>query len=398
MKIGFFTASLIGLLVLTASPAIAQRATAVPDTTSGLQVGIGDCVTQDLSSRDLLSTVLTAVVSKGVNALGAALTSAGQDKTWKATGWRNMDLGGNTKFPKCVQIVRGKFRTNGAASSAPDWVSGMQWPASGWTNLNANGLWLAEKPDFFFEGALVPSQDKSAISIRPLFAVMNESQGGRAFRGKERAIALIFAFSAAGTSPNLESNPSATITIGSMVPGQVFRYPPNAGGSSSTPYDAPWFVLSEADARKPMTITTVLSESQAGSEFFKFLASIFNDESVKKEITDRANVLIVPSAGQAAQTAQETTRQSAIATAETKLGLVLGALTTCKAASADDLVSKAVAAKSALRDYMAADLALPTPVKKVTDSTVNSINLYKPSELPTACGAAYRTITGEDAL
>jgi hypothetical protein len=387
---GLLAVALIG----ATTPAFAAPTAPPADVSKGVQIGIGDCVTQDLSGKDLLSTVLTAVVSKGVNALGAALTAAGQDKTWKATGARNIDLG-TKAFPKCIQVIRGSFRTSGPDTNAPSWLSEMQWPASAWTNLNGNGLWLADRPDFFFEGALVPSQDKSAISVRPLFAVMNESQGGRAFRGSERGVAIIFAFSGAGVSPNLQSNPSATITFGSMVPGQVFRFPALAGTSSSSPYDAPWFVLSENDARKPMTVTSMISETQAGSPFFAFLASIFNDDNVKKGITDQANVLIVPSAAQAAQSTQQAGRETALAAAESKLGTALGALADCKAASGTDRVTKAIAAKSALREYMAADLALPTPVKKVTDNVVGSINLYKPAEVAGACSAAYTTITGE---
>jgi hypothetical protein len=391
---------IVAMLAGVSAPAAAQdqKALTTADTSRGVQVGIGDCVTQDLSSRDLISTVLTALVSKGVNALGAALTAAGQDKTWKATGWRNIDLGGKNPFPKCIQVIRGTFRTSGPLTAAPGWVSGMNWPADAWKNLNADGLWLPDRPDFFFEGALVPSQDKSAISVRPLFALMNESQGGRAFRGKERGVAVIFAFSAAGANPNLETNPSATVTIGSMVPGQVFRFPADVGAGISTPYDAPWFVLSEADARKPMTVTAMITETQAGSPFFAFVGSIFNTDAVKKDITDRANVLIVPSAGQAAQETQQAGRQTAVSTAETKLGTALGALVACRAASDEERVTKAIAAKSALREYnVAAAQVLPTPAKAVAENVISAINLYKPSELATACGAAYTAITSEPA-
>lgn len=379
-------------------PSLAQaKDPAMPaNTTSGVQVALGKCVSQSVAPRaDLISAVLTAFVSKGVNLLGVALTAAGQDKIWKATGSRNLDLPATGPLPDCIQIVRGRFRTNGAEAAKPGWADAMEWQGGGWADLNANGLWLADKPDFFFEGYLVQSTDKSAVSIRPLYAVMNQPLGGRAFRDKERAVALFLAFAQAGTRPDLNANPSATITLGTMNPGQILRYPSAIPSPArSTPYDSAWFLLSDADAHKPMTVTSLLAETQSGSPFFAFIASIFNDEMVKKEITDRANILVVPSAGQDAQAAQQQAQQSAIATAEAKLGAALAALVDCKRATTD-IVTKAIVAKAALRDYLTADLALPAPTKKVTNEKIGSINLFKPSGLADQCGAIYSGITGE---
>jgi hypothetical protein len=387
--------TLILVAHLAAQPAsAAKEVPPEPNNYSGIQVALGACVTQSDAGKGLGSTVLTAMISKGVNLLGAALTAAGSDKTWKTTGSRNIEVGSGT-FPACIQVVRGRFRTDAPLDAEPGWTSEMSLPAGAYDTLKSNGLWPAERPAFFFEGALVPSGDKSAMTVRPLYAVLNAVQGDRALRADdERGVVLFFAFSRAGVSPNLEANPAATVVIGSMRPGRIMKFSGSPTKGYGTPFEASWFTLSEADARKPLTVTAMLSETQSGSPFFAFLASVFGTDAVKNAVTDKATVLLVPSAAEEASRTQQAAQTTAAAAADDKLEKALAKLAACKKAGADAL-SAGAEAKSALRDYLVADSTLPSPVKKVTAGTIGRINLFTPSAIAQGCADVYHDITGE---
>lgn len=388
------TSTLFGLSACVPAHTPTVPAAATPNIVEGMQVGLGDCVTtQPPTGKGLTDTVLTALVSKGVNLIGNALTEAGKDKTWKAMGSRN--LPGGAAFPACVQVVRGRFKTDAPAASA-DWLTAYAAISNPYDQLKKNGLWPADKPDFFFEGVIVKSEDKTAATVRPVFAVMNEPQGTRSSGGEDRSVVAFFAFSTAGTRPDLNANPAATVVLGSMVPGRILRFP--AAGTavnSSTPYEASWFTLSESDARKPLTMTSLISETQSGSPFLAFLASIFNDEAVKKAITERANVILVPGAAAAAEDKETKEQRTAADTADSKLADAITKLIDCKAAPAKEVLAKGAAAKAALRSYLAADSALPTPTKKITDNDIALINLYAPDGVAGQCDAMHQKLTGK---
>lgn len=360
---------------------------------SGMQVGLGECVTmQPPTGKGLTDTVLTALVSKGVNLIGNALTEAGKDKTWKAIASRN--LPGGAAFPVCVQVVRGRFRTDAAPVTA-EWLKPYSAIPNAYDLLKKNGLWPADKPDFFFEGVIVKSEDKSAATIRPVFAVLNEPQGTRATGDDDRSVVAFFSFSTAGTRPDLNANPAATVVLGSMVAGRILKFPPGGADKASTPYEASWFTLSETDARKPLTMTSLVSETQSGSAFFAFLASIFNDEAVKKAITERANIILVPGAGQAAEEKETKEARTAADAADTKLADAITKLVDCKAAAAKEVLAKGALAKAALRSYLAANAALPTPSAKITDADIDLINLYAPDGVSGACNTMHQKLTGK---
>ena len=365
----------------------------VANISSGIQVGLGPCVTaQPPTGRGLADSALTALVSKGVNLLGNALTDAGNDKTWKSVGTRNLP-GGAAALPQCIQILRGRFKTDEAPTAAA-WLKEYAPSGNPLSTLTASGLWPADRPDFFFEGAIVTSEDKTAVTIRPLFAVLNSPQGTRIVGGEDRSLAIFLAFSPAGVHPNLDTNPAATLVLGPMTPGRPLRFPPGSAAKTSTPYEASWFTMSDADVRKPLTVTALVSETQPGSPFFAFLASVFNDDSVKKAVTDRANLIVVPGAQAAAAQAADKQQQQAAGDVDSKLADALAKLADCKAATTD-VVSKGAAAKASLRSFVTADLALATPSKKIADADINLINLYAPDTVATKCNDVYEKLTGK---
>lgn len=363
---------------------------------SGLQVGLGKCVTiQGATGKGigLADTVLTAVVSKGVNLLGNALTAAGNDNTTKEISSRNL-AGGKAVFPECVQVVRGRFRTDKPATTAP-WLSEYASPSNAYELLKSNGIWPADRPDFFFEGAIVTSEDKTAVTIRPLLAVMNKSKDSRMFSGKERNVNAFFAFSVAGSRPDMETSPAATVALGPLTPGRILRFPSGGTASnSSTPYEASWFTLSEADAAKPLTMTTLIAETEPGNPYFAFVASIFNDEAVKKEITDHANIIVVPSARIAAEASEATEQKTNKNNAETKLADAVDKLAVCSAGG-DGMTGKGSAAKMALREYLEADKKVSHSANKLRDEDIELIKLHDQGTIAARCNDIYELLTGQ---
>lgn len=383
------------LLIGACRPAHSPLAPVTANIVAGVQIGVGPCITkQPPTGKGLSDTVMTALVSKGVNLLGNALTEAGKDKTWNAMGSRNLP-GGLAVFPACVQVLRGRFNTDAPANEAL-WLKEYASEAGAYDQLKKNGLWPADKPDFFFEGAIVTSEDKSAATIRPLLAVLNDPQGTRSTGGDERSVVAFFAFSTAGTRPDLHANPAATVVLGSMPRGRILKFSSMGEvDKSSTPYEASWFTLSEADARAPLTVTSLISETQSGSPFFAFLASIFTEESVKSAITERANVILVPGAREAAKESQIKEQRTAADTADSTLADVITNLVGCNAADSKDVLTKGAAAKAALRSYLAADAALSKPLKKINDADIDLINLYVPDTVAKQCNDMHEKLTGK---
>jgi hypothetical protein len=269
--------------------ASAKESALAANTVSGVQIGLGSCVSLDTqAARNLPAVVFTGLVSEGLNLLGTALSQAGSDMTWTAQGARNLPAHADAAFPKCVQVVRGRFRTD-TRRAAGDALKGLSLPEDALGAFEANGIWLADRPDFVFEGRIVMSEERTAAAIRPLYAVMSRPIEDRAFGkgGKERSVVAFLAFSTPGHMPTLETNPAATVVLGPMKPGQAFKFPPGSDNNKyvSTTYDTPWFTLAKADAEGPLTVTAMVAETQPGNEFAKFLATILNRPDVKSEIT-----------------------------------------------------------------------------------------------------------------
>lgn len=363
---------------------------------SGLQIGLGKCVTINETTGKgigLADTVLTAVVSKGVNLLGNALTAAGNDNTTKEISSRNL-AGGKAVFPECVQVVRGRFRTDEAAATAP-WLSEYSSSPNAYELLKSNGIWPAARPDFFFEGAIVTSEDKTAVTIRPLLAVMNKSKDSRMFSGKERNVNAFFAFSVPGSRPDMETSPAATVALGPLTPGKILRFPSSgAAPNSSTPYEASWFTLSADDAARPLTMTTLIAETEPGNPYFAFVASIFNDEAVKKEITDQANIIVVPSARNAAEASEASEQKTNKNDAETKFAEAVNKLANCSVGG-DDITGMGNTAKIALRDYLEADKKVSHSDNKLREEDIELIKLHDQGTIAARCNDIYELLTGQ---
>lgn len=378
---------------LAAGSAQAQPPAHKEEVVSGVQVGIGRCAfAAPRSGEDrerILSVIAGAAISKGVNLLTSAITSAAAAKTWTASGSRNFETTSDD-FPQCVQIARGKFYANRAELGG--WAT--RWHETNRTALLANGLFLAETPEFFFEGEFSASEDNSALSIRPVYSAYNGPIGKRFLRpGSNRSIAVFLAITAPGTKPSLETAPAATIILGEQTPPTYKSYPP-AGKTYRSPVESTWFTLAKADTRKPFTLHALVTETQGADAFMAFIASVLSEDKVKTAITTQASQILIPSVGAAADATEAAAAAKAANNADQLFAAAMSKLDACRTAAPGALIAAASQAKVALRDYSFADRALAPDARTdlVGDEQINRLRLEKPEMLKQACEATYQEI------
>ncbi len=367
----------------------------------GLQIAVGNCMVippppepkiqdQDNGTRDLLAAGVAAAISQGVNYLGRAATAAGESKTWKIQGARNFQTPQN-QFPKCIQVVRGRFLTAGTSGEGWTPPKNSGWPSDTKTKFAERGLYLTDMPDFLFEGQIVPSLDKITFAIRPGKATFLAPIDTRFLRpSEERNIALFFAFTPAGTKPTLDDNPGATLTLGAFQPGSTRTYAVN--GKTSSPYESAWFSVGREDAVKPLTLSVLMTESQGEQAFLTFMGSLLSDPKVVAAANaDLANRLIpsVHSANQSEATAKENDaivkRNAAYVTVQKKLQEC------ANATASEDINQAAQEATAAMATYDAEDRKTHTSYGDLTPSLLNLND--KPSNVKSMCKKLFDRIS-----
>ena len=369
--------SLISIATLAAHAG--GEANSSNSSTSGLQVSPGECLVAKSRSpadatkqqRDLADAIATSVISAGVNYVGKALTAAGAAKTWTISGSRNLQTS-TDKFPECVAIVRGTFRTNGSPTS--DWQPPSGWPADLRAKLEARGLWLDASPDFIFEGQFVAASNKAALTLRPVAVSYAKPIGTRAFRpGENRSSTVFLAITPPGTKPTLDTNPAAMVVLGELTPQSTHLYDSNTQYSS--PYESPWFSIAKSDVSVPLTVTAMVSETQDAQDFLAFLGTVLSDPKVVTAANTQLDQLLIPNVQKQATADAATKAATGSNDADTKLSIAIAKLQTCSAASPASALSAGADARVALRNFSLADSAASQPLGIVQDTQINQIDL-----------------------
>ena len=355
-------------------------------TVDGIQVGVGDCLTVSPASatdthKNAIAAIASAGVSQGVNYIGKALTAAGAAKTWTATGSRNFQAK-TDGFPQCVIVARGTFETHAMAAAV--WTAEDPWPKDTPAKLFSTGLKLHDAPAFLFEGQIVGSIDKSALTVRPLTATFSKPIGTRWFRwGKERNVVVFLAITDPGTKPTLDTAPAATLVLGKFDEDTTRQYDADlkdgGGAPISSAFESPWFSLAKSDSIKPLTISVMLSETQDESDFLTFLGSVLSDSNASAAATNGLTTLLVPSAREQSNQAAKTKANAADNDADTKLADVMVKLDACSTATGSAAITAGAAARTSLRDYLAADQAKATPEGIVDAKMIATIDPQKGS-------------------
>ncbi len=345
---------------------------------SGVQISVGDClvaksrVDPAMERSAIAAAIASAAISQGVNYLGKALTSAGATKTWTVTGSRNFEAT-NNGFPTCIQVVRGSFSPSGTEDG--NWNAPEGWPQDLQAKLALKGIFLSDSPKFIFEGEVVASTDKSALTVRPIIASYMEPIGKRLFRfGRERNVALFLSITSPGTKPALDTAPAATLVLGSFSPRSTKSYHSNK--SYSSPYESPWFTITKMDSLKPLTITAMLSETQDAQAFLTFIGGIFSDTKVVAALNTELGQVFIPKASEEAERDIKVKYATAANDADTKAAIAFEKLIAC--ANVPDNTSAVTAAseaRKALRNYLIADRLVEVPSSDITEEQIESIDL-----------------------
>jgi hypothetical protein len=382
---------LAGTVMLAGCAHEAQQEFTAAGPVAGLQIAVGDCMVvppplepkaQDKGTKALLEAGAAALISQGVNYLGKAATAAGASKTWKIQASRNFQTS-NNQFPKCIQVVRGRFNTAGALDTA--WIPAKSsgWPSDTKTRLAERGVYLTDRPDFLFEGQIVPSVDNVSLAIRPGIATYLAPIDTRFLRpSKERNIALFFAFTPPGTKPTLEDNPGAVLMLGALQPMSTRTYAVN--GETSSPYESTWFSVKREDAVKPLTLSVLMTETQGEQAFLTFMGSLLSDPKVVAAANaDLANRLI-PSVREANQNDAAVKENGAIVKRNAAYLTVRTKLEECaKATSVKDITKAAEEAAAAMATYDDADRGTPSAYGDLNPGLIDLRN--KPSNVKSVC-------------
>ncbi|WAT26835.1 hypothetical protein [Pseudomonas sp. GXZC] len=382
---------LVGTLLLTGCAHQAKPEYIAASPVTGLQIAVGDCMVvpapikakaQDEGTRDLLAAGAAAVISQGVNFLGRAATAAGQSKTWKIQGSRNFQTADN-QFPKCIQVVRGRFFTEGPSGTAWTPPENSGWPSDTKTIFAKRGLYLTDMPDFLFEGQIVPSLDNTTFAIRPGIATYLAPIDTRFLRpSEERNIALFFAFTPPGTKPTLDDNPGATVTLGALQPKSTRRYAVN--GETSSPYESAWFSVRREDAVKPLTLSVLMTESQGEQAFLTFMGSLLSDPAVVAAANAELGNQLIPNVRKTNENAATAKENEAIVKRNAAFLTVQAKLKECaNAATPEDIKKAAEEAAAAMATYDAEDRKTSSPYGDLDPKLLNLKD--KPDNVKNMC-------------
>lgn len=376
-----------------ALPQVALAQEVKPGDYEATVVGVGSCAftaNDDAAAegqKRIMGAIAAAAISQGVNLIDKAIGEAAKAKTWTATASRNIEPS-DTTFPQCVQVVRGRMWSNAPTAKQPQWTDGLETARAA---LVANGIYPAATPDFFFEGEIIGSKDKTSLAIRPTFSYLRVPIGERTLRpGKSRSVAVFLAIGAPGAKPSLDTSPAATLTLGRHEVGQPVRYPGRTATYSS-PRESAWFTLAKPQAAKPLTVSVLTTETQSESGFLSFIATVLGDEKVKTEVTTQLQQAVIPAVGATAAAADDAKLAGLRTAAETTYAAALTKVQACMANPAT-ITQAGADAKSALRTYVAADQALPAGDKAkwgaLTLDLVEQIDLSRPAAIATSCKAS----------
>jgi len=392
------------LFVLSACAAQDNDSPFPPNLLYATHASLGTCAfvpapTETKAGAGVVAALAAGAISQGVNYLGEALTEAGGTKTWEALATRNFQAS-KSDFPNCIQVARGRFYTN-PPDPHPKWIAN---PASEqqsfWSARRAdvvvnNGLWLANEPDFFFEGIFRSSADGLALTVEPVIALLQKPIGTRFFRfDNARQVGIFAALHPPGTPATLKTNPAISLFIGRLVPSEPreFRTTGAFQMAASTPFEAPWFSLSKSDSVKPLTATMLVTETESASDFVAFLGKVFSNQGTREVIATSLQERLIPAKGEVAQQSQREADTLALNDADTKLAIALSKLRLCAGAN-ENVESAGAGALSAMRDANIKASAAGRP-ETFTEPMLNQISLTaRDSAIKKDCAEIIASVT-----
>lgn len=226
------------LAVASCSPRMAgdgPAPTGLPsdNTRYATEITAGTCVTEPKGEFALLlpgiaAALLSSAISTGVNRVGSVLKASAEPGPQTVVARRNLEVSADS-FGPCLQLVRGWFYVTPPEldeNGAPEWGTASFLTPGERRTLWRNGLWLAAAPDFYFEGRFRRSEDGSHLTIEPNVVRLDKPIARPLLRPDgQREVLVSFSIVAAGEGIDLQGQPGATLTIGTLQPGVARTYP-----------------------------------------------------------------------------------------------------------------------------------------------------------------------------
>lgn len=383
----------------------------------GSQVSLGPCLGDGESA--LGTAFATALITTGVNRIGAAIKSAAAGQTTTSLARRNIEISNRGPIGPCVYVARGWFhraRPNFDDASGAGYVQSERTgfvydDAGGRAALWGSGLYLAGTPDFFFQGQVVASEGNRAYTIVPRKAWLAEPLVANDLRSDARNVLLSFALVPLDKPATLEKGGS-TVVLGRLEPGVMRNFPaqpcagrvrtattngPNGPINTQTAigcdgdatgldylvlrssFESEWFTVSLTADRQPMTLLALASETRGSSAFLAYVSDVFTATAPALN-TALANEL-VPDSIAAAGEAEITASELLLTGYDTAYGAAATAFAECVAAPAN--AAKRTTARVALRNLLAAARRAEIPVGSLT-----TLQISADGDDPAQCQAA----------
>jgi hypothetical protein len=351
-----------------------------PGQISGLQIAVGDCLSTDNppartkpaqgTNKGIVDELAKAAITEGANYIGKALTEAGKARTLTASGTRNLKAPASG-LGNCVIVVRGRFDATGAVT--PAWTAPHPWNPDLAAKLVERGIVSVDAPDFLFEGKIVQSDDASSFTIRPATISYGQPIGEKVSAGQERHVALFFAFTGPGVKVTADSAPATNVVIGKIATATGFKFAPPPADQSS-PFEPIWFSVS-SDAKKPVTINVVESDTRDERAFLTFLGKVLSTDKVKGEIASTAQQVLIPSVAAQNEATERALTVTTNADLNGKMAAAKTAVLACSVATGDaNIVATGKDAFTALSNYLAADVKAPAPTEAIDEATIAKID------------------------
>lgn len=359
------------------------------------RASIGPCP-GDVGESFGIETIGTAIIAQGVNRIGAAIKAAAAEETKQVLVRRNLEVSKGDTFGPCLLVARGWYYDSPMPDEDRMYVgkqSDFDYAAK-IDSIRRSGLPLAGNPDFFFEARFITSQDKSATTLEPIFAYLDEPISKSWFRrSKTRRVMVNFALSEVGKSANFSKGQGSTMVLGTLESGTPRVFP--AGSSAlvgvtcdgvtgctidqakqimRNSYEADWFALTLPDKPKPMTLQVLMSETRSASAFWKFVSDVFGD--IDDSVTSDLQQALIPSTGAAAEEKDKAAKEALNTTYDQAYAKASTSLAACIDAPTD--VNKASEARVALRALNKAARALEKE-EQFSENDIDSIDLQSGS-------------------
>ncbi len=355
--------ALLPLALVTGCATRIDRADSPPPATTLLttyetQVTIGPCVFEPpRPEAKLLAGIGTALASsaitQGVNYLAKALEEAAKATNDRATGSRNVEVTAQS-FGPCLQVARGWFfrgfegadqQAQQLALASRTWAGSGPVDAAKLAMLWRRRFWLAAQPDFVFEARVLASEialrgKTHLLTLVPVYARLDAPISKALLRpSTARDVAVFFAFHEATADPSAPSNGSGGLSLGRLEGGVDVIFPPPDFATDDTPNrsaaESRWFTVALTEGKKPMTVTTLVTEHQDASEFLAFLADVLG--GARGPISEALQTALIPSF-QAQADESEAAKQEALQTAyEESLNRALASAAACSSKVTDAL-------------------------------------------------------------